>query len=654
MNPPAHGTKRYRPDIDGLRAIAVLLVLIFHFRLVPSVAGGFTGVDVFFVISGFLITAIIRADLAAGDFNIYGFYAARTRRLGPALIATLAATTIAGIVYLYPNDLVELANQILSSQAYVANIYFWRNVNYFGLSADSVFLLHTWSLAVEEQFYLFFPLLLILLKRLNRRNFWIVLALLALASFGLNIETVGAKPGTAFYLLPTRAWELLIGAFATQFDRLAGKRWVLEACSLSGLVAIVAGAVLYRPSMSFPGFFALIPTLGTALVLGSGAAAPTFAHRQLGRQPLRYVGKISYPLYLVHWPLIVFCNVATGERSGWPVRMAMFLVSIAAAAAIFHLAERPIRERRFLRTTRTLVMAYLLALAASAALFALARASNGWPQRFPAETLRLAAFEGDRTPPWSECEFAGRSPQAFEHPCLIGKPGATPQWLIIGDSHAWASRDAFDQWLASQGSTGIFAFRHECLPVNGIRLLGDNGQCHEFNDAALAFAASHPSIQSVLLVSTWRQAPELHVSIDEHVQLDRAAALALFKTRFAATVRQFHDLGKHVYVWAPVPGARTSVPQALARASLTGKPAGIEISRDDYLREFAFFFDDLKDSAADIDGVFSPADALCSTGTCVVEIGGNPVYFDNSHLTRSSAGLIAGMLEKGPRPARDR
>ena len=653
MNPPAHGIKRYRPDIDGLRAIAVLLVLIFHFRLIPSVDGGFTGVDVFFVISGFLITSIIRADLETSRFNIYGFYAARVRRLGPALIVTLAATTIAGVVYLYPHDLIELANQILSSQAYVANIYFWRNVNYFGLSADSVFLLHTWSLAVEEQFYLFFPLLLILLRRLDRRAFWIVLASLAIVSFGLNVATVGAKPGTAFYLLPTRAWELLIGALAPQFDRLAKQPWLLETCSVSGLGLIVAGAVFYRPSMSFPGFFALIPTLGTALVLGSGAAAPTFAHRQLGRQPLRYVGKISYPLYLVHWPLIVFCNVAAGERSAWPLRLAMFLVSIAAAAAIFHLAERPIRERRILGTTRTLVVAYLLALALSAGLFALARASNGWPQRFPAETLRLAAFEDDRTPPWNECEFAGRSPQAFVRPCLIGKPGAAPKWLIIGDSHAWASRDAFDRWLASQGTAGVFAFRHECPPVNGIRLLGDNGQCHEFNDRALAFAASQPSIQSVLLVSTWRQAPELHVSTDEHLQLRRDAALALFKTRFAVTVRQFHDLGKRVYVWAPVPGASTSVPQALARASLLGRPAGIEISREDYLQEFAFFFDDLKESAADIDGVFSPADVLCSTGTCLVAIDGNPVYFDNSHLTRSSAGLIAGMLEKGPRPVRE-
>jgi peptidoglycan/LPS O-acetylase OafA/YrhL len=645
MTLPEPSHRAYRPDIDGLRAIAVLLVLIFHFHLVPEVEGGFTGVDVFFVISGFLITSIIRASLGKSAFDLRGFYVARIRRLGPALVATLAATAIAGCLILFPADLHELTNQILSAQAYVANVYFWRNVNYFGLSSDNVFLLHTWSLAVEEQFYLFYPLLLIMLARLRQRRFWIVIALLALASFALNVAMVRTRPEADFYLLPTRAWELLIGALTTQFGRFVRNHWLLQASGGLGLALIMAGAAAYRPSLSFPGFFALIPTLGAALLLGSGAAAPMLAHRVLSAQPLRYIGKISYPLYLVHWPVIVFCSFATGGPSAWPIRLAMFIGSIAAASGLYHLVERPIRERRLFGATAPLLSAYGGALAVSIGMFALMSASHGWPQRFSPETLRLAAFEEDKTAPFSECEFAGKKPTAFEEPCLIGEPGAAPRWLVVGDSHAWASRDAFNQWLKAEGAAGVFIFRHACPPINGIHLLGDNGQCHEFNDKVMAFADAHPSLRSVLLVSTWRQAPEQRVSTDEHVQLDKAAALELFRARFSATVERLHDMGRRVYVWEPVPGARANVPAALARANIEGKAADIEMSRADYLREFAFFFDDLKADA--------PQDVLCSTGKCVAQIGANPVYFDNSHLTRSSAGLIAAMLERGPKPVAD-
>lgn len=642
--------RSYRPDIDGLRGIAVLLVLVFHFRLVPGVEGGFTGVDVFFVISGFLITGIVRKSLAASTFSLRDFYVARVRRLAPALVATLAATAVAGAFILFPADLRELADQILSAQAYVANVYFWRNVNYFGLTADQVFLLHTWSLAVEEQFYLFYPLMLIVLARLRPSRFWCTVALLALASFALNLVMVRMKPEAAFYLLPTRAWELMVGALATQFDKLPTRRWQQQGSAALGLVSIAIGAVAYQHTIAFPGWFALLPTFGAALLLGSGATAPTWTHRALARQPLRYVGKISYPLYLVHWPVIVLWGFASGGPSPWAVRAALFALSVACAAVLYHLVERPVRERRVFGTAPRLLGAYGAALAASVAAFALVGATHGWPQRFPAETLRLAAFEADRSPPLTECEYAGKRPTAFEQPCVLGKPGATPEWLVIGDSHAWASHDAFDQWLAAEGVAGVFVFRHACLPVGGIRLVGDNGQCREFNEKALAFVAAHPALKSVLLVSTWRQAAEGSVSPDEHVQLDKAGSLALFKTGLGATLAQFDGLGRRVYLWEPVPGARANVPDALARASRDGRPADIEFSRADYQREFAFFFDDLRDDASHIAGTFAPSDVLCASGRCVAQKDGNPLYFDNSHLARSSAGLMAAMLERGAKP----
>lgn len=643
-------SRTYRPDIDGLRAIAVLLVLIFHFRLVPGVTGGFTGVDVFFVISGFLITSIIRTALAESTFELREFYFARVRRLAPALVATLAITAIAGAFLLFPADLQELTNQILASQAYVANVYYWRSVNYFGLSSDDVLLLHTWSLAVEEQFYLFYPLLLIGLTRLASRRFWVAIALLALASFALNVILVRAKPEADFYLLPTRAWELLIGAIATQFDKITTNRRLLNASALLGLGLIALGTTVYRSSMAFPGFFALLPTLGAALLLGSGSNAPTLAHRMLSVRSLRYVGKISYPLYLVHWPIIVFFRFATGNPSPWPLRLAMFMASFALASTIYHFVEIPVRHRRLLATSKRLLTTYGIALAGSAALFMISSATQGWPQRFPRESVRLAGFKSDRSEPLSQCEYAGRAPSAFTNPCRIGKADATPEWLVFGDSHAWASHDAFDQWLAKEGRAGIFVFRHSCMPVSDLHLLGDDGQCRDFNDKAMAFIHDQPAIRSVLLVSTWRQPAEQRISTDEHLKLDKGAALKLFRDRFAATVARIHEMGRRVYIWEPVPGARDNVPATLARAKLHGTPVAIDFSKAEYLRDFAYFFDEVRRNARSIDGTFAPADVLCPAASCVSQLNGEPIYFDNSHLARSAAGLIVGMLERGPKP----
>ena len=203
---------KYRADVDGMRAIAVMLVLVFHFSLFTGARAGFLGVDVFFVISGFLITTILKRQLDAGNFSLGAFYVNRIRRLAPALFAVLLMVSCAGVWWLFPNELIELSKQIAVSQLYIANIYYWRNINYFGLGVHDIFLLHTWSLAVEEQFYLLYPMCILLLHRHLRRYFWAAIGLGFLVSLGLNILFVSQKPEATFYLLPTRAWELLMGA----------------------------------------------------------------------------------------------------------------------------------------------------------------------------------------------------------------------------------------------------------------------------------------------------------------------------------------------------------------------------------------------------------------------------------------------------------
>src|ERR1700733_14840659 len=269
--PVTIGPLVYRPDIDGMRAVAVMLVLVFHFSLLTAVNAGFLGVDVFFVISGFLITSILLEQMEAGSFSFGTFYLSRIRRLAPRLLVVLLLVMFLGSCFLFPSEFIELSKQVLASQLYAANFYYWRNINYFGLGVHDVFLLHTWSLAVEEQFYLLYPICILLLHRHLAKYFWTSIGLIFLLSFGLNILFVSQKPEATFYLLPTRAWELLMGALvplvAIKLDR---TKFIDEVISLVGASLIVIGVTCYRNEFHFPGFYALLPTTGAACLLLSG------------------------------------------------------------------------------------------------------------------------------------------------------------------------------------------------------------------------------------------------------------------------------------------------------------------------------------------------------------------------------------------------
>lgn len=643
-----NGVKHYRSDIDGLRAIAVLLVLIFHFSLIPALAAGFTGVDIFFVISGFLITGILLRQLERDEFKITEFYVARIRRLAPALLATLACTFIFGLFVLFPHDLRELARQLVAAQVYVANIYFWRTVNYFGLGSEDVFLLHMWSLAVEEQFYLIYPIALVFLWRVAPRKIWHWIAVTLLASLLLNIAFIARKPEAVFYLLPTRAWELLVGAAVVFFARkVRPSRTADQWIASTGLLCIVAGATLYKPDMHFPGVFAVIPTLGAAFILFSHDSRPTVVARMLEWPPLGYIGRISYPLYLVHWPIHVFAARLLGERYDWSAHAVMFVVSIILAGLIYHLIELPIRERRKFAGRRSLVTGYTIAMAATLAVVTVTVATDGLPARFPADVVRLANFVDDKTPMLSECEFsASGDGRGLHQPCRIGEPDIAPRWLIVGDSHAWAMHDAFDLWLKDRKEAAYFMFRHGCPPLATVHLFNDDGSCFKFNDALADLASRTPTIDSVVLVSTWRQGRERLISVGEDVQPTDTQSRALFAQGFAAQIQRLKGIGKAVYVWEPLPGAKANVPLAMARAALHGDQPSVNKSRREYLDEYDYFFADLKNNTTKIDGVFSSAAVLCASGYCMTSANGSPLYFDNSHPTRSSAAFFAGILEQ--------
>jgi hypothetical protein len=500
-----------------------------------------------------------------------------------------------------------------------------------------------------------------LVYRYARAFFWLAIAAGLVMSFALNMAFVVAKPEATFYLLPTRAWELLVGALvAWATIRLPDRYTLDEMLGFVGAALILIAVLIYDRDTPFPGAFALLPTLGSACLLLAGRQHLTWAARILSWSPLVYVGRISYSLYLVHWPINVFASQILPDFGTCPygsapptsvgcasllARTSMFVLSFVLAAALYHLVEDPIRRRSLLPANGRLLAGYGVGIAATLALFGVLRAGDGFPQRFPADVVRLAAYSDDKTEPLESCEFKGEALRAGAD-CQIGMPGVEPRWLIYGDSHAWAAHAAFDKWLRSHGEAGILLFLHGCPPVEGIYLLGHKGACNRFNEAILHFLDERPNLSNVVLVSTWRQAREGVVSKSPSVRLSIDNSIRVFSEAFGRTIEHLRANGRIVHVWEPVPGARRSVPQALARG---GQQAAtrLEPSLKEYSAYFDYFFQVLNNNREMIASTFSPAAALCASGSCSVTEAGIPLYFDDGHITKSTAGFwVSSVLQK--------
>jgi peptidoglycan/LPS O-acetylase OafA/YrhL len=339
---------QYRSDIDGLRAIAVALVVLFHFGL--PVPGGFVGVDVFFVISGYLITGIVIREIQAGSFSLLSFYDRRIRRIFPALFAVVVATLILGAFILLPGDYKMTGRSALWSSLSLANFFFYGNTGYFDPGAETMPLLHIWSLAVEEQFYILWPASLVLLARTFHSKRWpLVYACLAVlaASFACSIYLLQSNPKAAFFLPQSRAWELAVGAALTLlpvnvWTRLAP---AAQPAGFTGLGLLLIGALLLTERAPFPGINALFPVLGAALIIPPWSR-PTLVQRALSAAPLVFVGKISYSLYLWHWPVLVFWKHYIGGEDPSPLELAaLFVIALALSYASWRWIEQPFRGR---------------------------------------------------------------------------------------------------------------------------------------------------------------------------------------------------------------------------------------------------------------------------------------------------------------------
>lgn len=430
----------YRRDIDGLRAVAVLAVLLYHFGIGP-LRGGFVGVDVFFVISGFLITGIIVREVETGTFSILHFYERRLRRIVPALLVVIAASLLAGYILLLPAHFAGLGESSISAALGWANLYFFATTDYFGQSADRLPLLHTWSLGVEEQFYLAVPALLLFAARSTafRRAAIISLGLTAAVSFVWSSSTVQAgNADAAFYLPHLRAWELALGSLLAFVPPLHG-RVKSEAAAWLGAGLICYSLVTTTAGEGFPGVAALAPCLGAALLIWPRAEGSTIG-RMLSLRPMVFVGKISYSLYLWHWPILVFyLYFSSGDEIGRLDQLALMTASFAMAWLSWRFVELPTRNWRPLPLSKT----YFAATAGIGMIICCGGVivlTEGMYSRLPTEARAAASYLAYKQPPNPQgltCFITSGigDADAFDDQCLAAKSEAA-NVLVIGDSHA--------------------------------------------------------------------------------------------------------------------------------------------------------------------------------------------------------------------------
>ena len=445
---------QYRPDIDGLRAVAVLAVVLFH-AFPHALPGGFVGVDIFFVISGYLISRVLYDELDAGNYGIRRFYVRRIKRIFPALCVTLVAVLAAGWFALLAAEYVQLGRHVAASAGFVANVVLYGESGYFDAAAELKPLLHLWSLGIEEQFYVVWPVLLALLWRW-RRAVPYTMAALMLASATVGVLLTDRDAAGAFFLPHARFWELLAGAllsYAERQRRLAGQALparLADVAGVAGLGLLATSLVLIDETVPFPGYWALLPVAGSALVLAAGPGA-LVNRTLLTARPTVFVGLISYPLYLWHWPLLSLARICeTGEPAAW-IRVVAVGLAIALSWSTYRFVETPIRFPAVAggRRSRWAVPGLILALVAVAALGMTVVRLKGVPARVADLDASNAPFRWVNVKHTPGC--AERFPFLEDGHCKLSRKDKPPTVVLVGDSHADALNLGLAEYLNAKG-----------------------------------------------------------------------------------------------------------------------------------------------------------------------------------------------------------
>jgi peptidoglycan/LPS O-acetylase OafA/YrhL len=630
MRPPT--SLAYRPDIDGLRAVAVLSVVVYH-AFPGRFDGGFVGVDVFFVISGFLISGIITSGLRDGTFSFRTFYARRVRRIFPALVVVLTCSVAAGWFLLLPGEYKQLGEHVAAGAGFVSNLVLWREAGYFDTAAEQKVLLHLWSLGVEEQFYLVWPLFLYAAARLRWRASALTGAVLV-ASFAANVLQVRHDPVAAFYSPVTRFWELMVGALLAwgteprpqSVSRSFASPPLGSILSFAGVGMIGLALALVRQERMFPGFWALLPVLGAALVIAAGPTSWTNRH-VLSWRPAVFVGRISYPLYVWHWPLLVFL-AEYGSYSG-SSRLLTVAVAFCLAWGTAHFVEGPIRTG----ATRTAKVA--APAIAMTALFLVGLGIyelNGFPWRFPGAADYVAYFDNSQ-PEYRYIHEHGLA-QAYRFDCDFGNP--SEQWRTALDPSCYtphAAKSVF-LWGDSHAQQYYSGLREE-LPSDVSLLIVATSGCPPSIDRSSKDVCNHSNAFAREKIALVHPDVVILAQLDQHEQNNLAAT--------ASWLRQSGT--KHVVLMGPVPEWRPTLNAVIARHYWPDPPdrvGGSHLNPKMLKTNGALhaMFD-----GSPLVTLVSPIDALCNERGCLAYVNDDRreglMTWDYGHLTKAASIFVA-------------
>lgn len=665
---------KYRSEIDGLRALAVIPVILFHAGF-EYFSGGYVGVDVFFVISGYLITTIILSEKEAGIFSLVNFYERRARRILPALFLVMMVSLPAAWLWLSPPDMKDFSQSVLAVSIFSSNHLFWYESGYWDAASELKPLLHTWSLAVEEQYYLLFPLFLMMMWRFRKR--WIVGSFMVIAAISLVTAQWGAYnyPAATFFLLPTRAWELAIGAsiafyflYRKQAIRiLLSHKIVDEVLSLCGLLMIGYAVYAFDETVPFPSLYALIPTLGTGLII-LFSSPQTLVGRLLGTRLLVGIGLISYSAYLWHYPLLSFARHRSLTEPGELLFGLLALLSFPLAYLSWKYVEGPFR-RKDVFDRKTIFIFTFVGSVFFISVGLAGIATNGWQARVDEKLMGFM-------PEVNEAEQCTAKTFQSENICELVE-NRNKLTFLMGDSHAGAIAHEMQKAFSEEGVGLLLARKHRCPPIQNVyradRRNMTDLSCYENSEETYRFIAENKDIEYVVMLARWtltlegtrfnnkeggvetsKNKPHLDLVVngqpEYHPNYDHRSELS---ERYSDSIQALLDMGKKVILVYPVPEAGWNVPTYVSRYFMINSNQAFR--SDVGSTSYEVFKKRNSRSYKALDKVgqhpylyrIYPETILCNNDVkdrCIVQKQGRSLYRDDDHLSNTGAKLVVDQI----------
>lgn len=618
----------YRSEIDGLRAVAVTAVILFH-AAIPGFEGGFLGVDIFFVVSGFLVGGAIVDSVKRNQLSFIDFYMRRARRIFPALSVMLLVTFGTAWFVLPPLEMKLLSEGLGTSSLFLSNFYYLSTTGYFGPDAKTNFLIHTWSLSVEEQFYTIFPVVASILFLAIRQSIDIAVICLVICSFLLAYTLSYFYPSEVFYFSPARAWQLMLGTAAANIKMKPDRRW-----SWAGAIIIVIGFLTGQQSQGFPDTATVLVSIGTVVFL-IYATNSSGIGKLLSFKLNVWIGLISYSLYLWHQPVFVYFRVGTNFADGALQTVFMLVFTVALAFLSYRLIEQPFRKSLALDwSPRSILGAYIFPLIVLFTVGLIGALSNGFPSRVSEDVLIVSSVQSERSEFRQDCNYGGgRSiPTHPINACMFAPIGASKaSVMIVGDSHADALGAALIPELTTAGFSAYLATAGGCLPAPGVRFNIETTHardCEDFMTTAYDFAASSDE-QIIILVGRW----------SNYLGTDRPRDVA---NAIAAQISTLARI-KRVVLVDPIPEMDQHIPSELISRAMRGAPLGeLSIPIDAYNERNSLTltaFDAINEKILRI----SPKDLFCSEqlNRCIGSDDRKIFYRDDNHLSFEGAMVLS-------------